>query len=109
MKEALPTEETQRGWLLAWQQRAAEIDQQIIDYYQREFVPAGQAIEDLSLQILDWLEQQVLSVQERVELLSTPAVESERLRARIAQRVSELEAEGRIQRQGDGQPGGQSY
>lgn len=109
MKDSFPTKKAQHGRLQGWKQRTAEIDQQIIDFYQREVVPTGQAIEDLSLQILDWMEQQVLSAQESFQLRSVKSAESEQLRARIAQRVSALEAAGRILRQGDGQPGGQCY
>lgn len=109
MNETINQDERYPEWMKAWNARTAEIDQQILDYFDANLRQTGVALDNIAEHIQQWLEQQEIDAQARAEQAREAAEDKARLAERIQQRIDRLEAEGLLPRQGLDPQDTQSY
>lgn len=95
MNEFIEQDPRYPEWMKAWNARAVEIDQQIIDYYLVTKVHAAEALEEMGRRLHLWWERQHMDAAARRQYENMRA-DDEAFQEQLNKRVQALILEGRI-------------
>lgn len=82
-------------WMKAWNARAAEIDQQIIDYFEENAEQTSEALVRIGDKLAAWWDAQHLGAEARAEFEKAKA-DAKLFRATVENRITHLIEDGKI-------------
>jgi len=95
MNEVIVQDERFPEWMKAWNAKTAEVDQQLLDYFQENTQQTAEAWDNVVQRIAAWWEKQHMDPVMRAELASANADEAH-FREQNEKRVQQLVADGRL-------------
>lgn len=83
------------AWMNAWNAKAAEIDEEIIDFFRDLPENTSEALENVSEKISAWWDKQTIDDKARAEFAEFKA-DAKALKEKVGKRVAQLVEEGRL-------------
>jgi hypothetical protein len=95
MSEYIEQDSRYPEWMKAWNARAAEIDQEIIDYFQGTVDQTGDAVEEITYRVQDWWDRQKLDPTAKAEYEKAKS-DAKLFQAKVENRMVHLVQDGKI-------------
>ena len=95
MNEIIEQDDRYPEWLKAWNAKAAEIDQQIINFFSGKKEYNAGSVDEATTHLRDWWDNQPLEPAVRSEYVRARA-DDDRFRQRVQDRITRLEADGKL-------------
>jgi len=95
MNEYIEQDDRYPEWMKAWNARAAEMDQQIIDYFQDTTNQTGEALDNITYQLQDWWDTQKLDPTAKAEYEKAKS-DAKLFKAKVENRLVHLVQDGKI-------------